>query len=221
MSSVAANVARYRSQIPSHVELVAVSKTKPVDLILEAYSAGQRHFGENYVQELIEKAPSLPSDIKWHFIGHLQTNKINALLKNVPNLWMVESVDSVKLADVLNAACQRLALRDRLRVLVEVSTSDEESKTGIAPSEAESLGQHIIMNCASLHFCGLMTVANPIEPAVSFNILADLRESITSNLGLPADSMILSMGMSGDWEGAIALGASEVRLGSSIFGTRV
>jgi hypothetical protein len=104
--------------------LTAVSKTKPASMVQEAYALNQRHFGENYVQELVQKAPLLPADIQWHFIGHLQSNKCKTLLE-VPNVWMVESVDTEKLARQLEKACVALGRPDRLRVLIQVNTSQE------------------------------------------------------------------------------------------------
>lgn len=114
--------------------LVAVSKTKPIDLIIDAYEAGQRHFGENYVQELIDKAsdPKLLDkckDIKWHFIGHLQSNKVNKII-NLPNLYMIETVDSQKLVDVLNKKWESLnKAEDKLNVMIQINTSEEDGKT--------------------------------------------------------------------------------------------
>jgi PLP dependent protein len=218
MSSVAENVALCRSQLPPHVELVAVSKTKTLESIREAYSAGERHFGENYVQEIIEKVSSLPNDIQWHFIGHLQTNKINTLLNSVPNLWMIETIDSVRIADAIQSACIRLDRKEPIRILVEVATSEESSKTGVPPYKAEELVNHILTQCNKLQFCGLMTVANPSKPTDSFTTLADLRQRLVGSLR--GDSFVLSMGMSSDWEEAVRLGSTEVRIGSAIFGTR-
>lgn len=109
--------------------LVAVSKTKPVSLLMEAYNAGQRHFGENYVQEVLEKAPQMPRDVHWHFIGHLQSNKAKALVQSIPNLYSVETVDSQKIANHLNRACEGAERDELLKVMVQVNTSGEESKS--------------------------------------------------------------------------------------------
>ena len=120
--------------------LTAVSKTKPATMVQEAYALNQRHFGENYVQELVQKAPLLPADIQWHFIGHLQSNKCKTLLE-VPNVWMVESVDTEKLARQLEKACVALGRPDRLRVLVQVNTSQEPCTTSLCfpPFRAHTL----------------------------------------------------------------------------------
>ncbi|GIM16991.1 hypothetical protein Vretimale_19549 [Volvox reticuliferus] len=128
------------------VRLVAVSKTKPVEALQEAYDAGQRVFGENYVQEMLDKAPALPSDIQWHFIGHLQSNKVKAIVENVPNLAMVETVDSTKLADKLNRAVDLAGRTEPLAVMVQVNTSGEESKFGLEPGECVALAKHIVQH---------------------------------------------------------------------------
>ena len=173
-----------RTELPT---LVAVSKTKPVSALQEAYDAGQLHFGENYVAELVEKAPQLPSALRWHFVGHLQSNKAKALA-GVANLHMVESVDNEKIATALNKACA--ARTDPLLVLIQVNTSGEASqrphtttphtpppslaapsphspllcadalsgKSGCAPSDAASLFSFVLRSCDRLRPCGLMTI---------------------------------------------------------------
>lgn len=114
------------SKIPTEVRLVAVSKTKSVDQILPIYAHSQRHFGENYVKELLEKQPQLPNDINWHFIGPLQSNKAKVLVKGVPNLWCVESVASKNVATLLNKACQELRTDNPLNVFIQINTSGQE-----------------------------------------------------------------------------------------------
>uniref|UniRef100_A0A3B5RFB0 Pyridoxal phosphate binding protein n=1 Tax=Xiphophorus maculatus TaxID=8083 RepID=A0A3B5RFB0_XIPMA len=144
--------------------LVAVSKTKPPEMIVEAYRQGQRNFGENYVNELVDKASdplileSCP-EIKWHFIGHLQKNNVNKLL-GVPNLFLVETIDSAKLADKVNSSWQRLrgAGSQRLKVMVQVNTSGEQSKHGLPPEDTVNTVKHIVSQCSALHFSGLMTI---------------------------------------------------------------
>ena len=143
-------VANSQGSIISLPRVVAVSKTKPASMVMEAYDCGQRHFGENYVQEIVQKAPELPKDIQWHYIGNLQTNKAKMLLKGVPHLFMLESVHSSKLANMLNK--QILALeRDPLKVLVQVNVSGEDSKSGCTPETAVDLVKHIMENCPKLH----------------------------------------------------------------------
>mmetsp|Transcript_9469 Transcript_9469/g.27036 ORF Transcript_9469/g.27036 Transcript_9469/m.27036 type:complete len:249 (+) Transcript_9469:193-939(+) len=201
--------------------LVAVSKTKPVEMLKEAYDAGQRVFGENYVQEIVEKAPQLPEDIQWHFIGHLQSNKVKALLEAVPNLTMLETVDTVKLANKLNNQVGSLG-RSPLPVMVQVNTSGEESKSGVEPGNVVELARHVHQECPHLRLAGLMTIgmADYTSKPENFECLQWCRQQICEALGLSADDIELSMGMSGDFEAAIEMGSTNVRVGSTIFGAR-
>lgn len=207
--------------------LVAVSKTKPADMVLSVYDAGQRHFGENYVQEFIEKAPKLPSDIQWHFIGHIQSNKCNKLLSAVPNIFMIETVDGKKLAKKLDAAANA-AGRSDLRILVQVNTSGEDQKSGISPDDCVELAEYIVNECPHLHFSGLMTIGKyGVEATNFFESLNQCKDTIIQHfensgicLNLPDDKFELSMGMSGDFPLAIELGSTNIRVGSSIFGSR-
>jgi len=211
--------------------LVAVSKTKPVTTLQTAYDHGQRHFGENYVQEFITKAPELPKDIKWHFIGHIQTNKAKKVVQ-IPNLYMVETVDSEKLASVLNKARETFKKTEKLKVLVQIKTSDEPSKCGVEPSECTSLCKYVIDSCPHLEFAGLMTIglyAPGPEGDKCFQSLVSCKTKLLSDLKeekdeLPAciqnDDFVLSMGMSSDYESAIKHGSTNVRVGSTIFGAR-
>ncbi|XP_056130502.1 pyridoxal phosphate homeostasis protein isoform X1 [Lampris incognitus] len=211
--------------------LVAVSKTKPPEMIIEAYRQGQRDFGENYVNELVDKASnpqileSCP-DIKWHFIGHLQKNNVNKLL-GVPRLFMVETVDSVKLADKVNSSWQRLraAGTQRLKVMVQLNTSGEQSKHGLSPEETVNTVRHILSQCTALHFSGLMTIGRygydlSEGPNPDFQMLLRWRQEVCDNLNLPLEEVELSMGMSTDFEHAVEVGATNVRVGSIIFGNR-
>jgi PLP dependent protein len=218
---IASRLASIRNEITHlssrHIELVAVSKTKPVADVMEAYSAGQRSFGENYVGELVEKGNQLPSDIRWHFIGHLQSNKVSKLLTSCPNLYMIESVDSIKLATKLNQTLTSLDPPEPLRVLVEIRTSSEDTKSGISIDGAELLIEHIISHCPFLRFSGVMTIADPSTPEESFKSLFAFSEKLRAQ-SVPVE--VVSMGMSGDYPLAISLGSTEVRIGSSIFGHR-
>ncbi|CAN6445471.1 unnamed protein product [Victoria cruziana] len=203
------------------VRVVAVSKRKPVSLIRQVYDVGHRYFGENYVQELIEKAPQLPEDIQWHFIGNLQTNKVKALLAYVPSLEMVESVDDQKIANHLDRAVASLGRRP-LKVLVQVNTSGEASKSGIEPSGCVELAKHVKLACSNLEFSGLMTIGmlDYSSTPENFKTLADCRIEVCKALEIPEEQCELSMGMSGDFEQAIAMGSTNVRVGSTIFGAR-
>uniref|UniRef100_A0A7N8XFQ8 Pyridoxal phosphate homeostasis protein n=1 Tax=Mastacembelus armatus TaxID=205130 RepID=A0A7N8XFQ8_9TELE len=210
--------------------LVAVSKTKPPEMVVEAYKQGQRNFGENYViflslsvsLQILESCP----EIKWHFIGHLQKNNVNKLLA-VPNLFFVETVDSVKLADRVNSSWQRLrgASMQRLKVMVQINTSGEHSKHGLPPEETVNTVKHIVTQCSALHFSGLMTIGHygydlTLGPNPDFQMLLSRRQEVCNILNLPLEEVELSMGMSTDFEHAIEVGATNVRVGSIIFGNR-
>ncbi|KAJ6401976.1 PYRIDOXAL PHOSPHATE HOMEOSTASIS PROTEIN [Salix viminalis] len=203
------------------IRVVAVSKTKPISLIKQLYDVGHRCFGENYAQEFIEKAPQLPEDIEWHFIGNLQSNKVKPLLASVPNLDMVESVDDEKIANHLDRAVGNLG-RKPLKVLVQVNTSGEESKSGVEPSGCVELAKHVSQNCTNLQFCGLMTIGmlDYTSTPENFKALANCRSEVCKTLGIPEEHCELSMGMSNDFEQAIEMGSTNVRIGSTIFGPR-
>nr|GMC53727.1 proline synthase co-transcribed bacterial homolog protein-like [Ipomoea batatas] len=186
------------------VRVVAVGKTKPSSLIRQVYDAGHTCFGENYVQEIIQKAPELPEDIEWHFIGHLQSNKVKSLLTAVPHLAMVEGVDNEKVANHLDRAISSIG-RQPLKVLVQVNTSGEESKSGIDPSYSIELAKHVKLNCPNLEFSGLMTIGRPDYTSTPENfkvMLLNCRTEICKVLGMTEAQCELSMGMSGDFEQA-------------------
>ncbi|KAJ6650661.1 hypothetical protein lerEdw1_005109 [Lerista edwardsae] len=209
--------------------LVAVSKTKPAEMVIEAYNHGQRSFGENYVQELLEKASdsrilSLCPEIKWHFIGHLQKNNVSKLIA-VPNLFMLETVDSVKLADRVNASWQKKGCSEKLKIMVQVNTSGEGSKHGLPPGETVATVAHILQKCTNLDFVGLMTIGSfghdlSKGPNPDFQMLISLRQEVCDKLNLPIEKVELSMGMSTDFQHAIEVGSTNVRIGSTIFGER-
>jgi pyridoxal phosphate enzyme (YggS family) len=206
-----------------HVRLVAVSKTKSVEDILEAYRWGQRHFGENYVQELCEKAPMLPRDIQWHFIGHLQTNKVKQLLHGTgDSLAFIESVDSAKLASKINAVVEGIERTRPLQVMIQVNSSGELSKSGVAPEDSVDLARHIVEECPHLALSGIMTIGKLTDEPNDecFDVLVQCREQVAKALGRDAEELELSMGMSGDFELAISKGSTNVRVGSTIFGAR-
>ncbi|KAK9450563.1 uncharacterized protein V1518DRAFT_426458 [Limtongia smithiae] len=209
------------------VRLVAVSKLKPASDILGLYkTCGQEHFGENYVQELVEKAKVLPAEIKWHFIGSLQSNKCS-MLAEIPNLYAVETVDSLKKARRLNDA--RPAGMSPLNVFIQVNTSGEASKSGLAPgADVDELAAYIARECARLTLKGLMTIGSVAMSQASghgaalenteFAVLVAQKARLEAALGL--SGLELSMGMSEDYERAIAQGSTSVRVGSLIFGAR-
>ncbi|KAJ3168406.1 hypothetical protein HDU87_001170 [Geranomyces variabilis] len=217
--SIASSLAMIRQRVAKavatrgegkEVRLVAVSKTKPVADLMEAYVEGQRHFGEN-IQELVDKAAEMPEDICWHFIGTLQSNKCK-LLAPVRNLWAVETIDSSKKADTMNRCWP--GDREPLRVFVQVNTSGESSKSGVEPAGCLEVVKHITSACKNLTVHGLMTIGSADNTGEQEN--PDFKEA-DAKLNLDLE---LSMGMSGDFETAILAGATNVRVGSSIFGAR-
>ncbi|EZA60087.1 Proline synthase co-transcribed bacterial-like protein, partial [Ooceraea biroi] len=211
--------------------LVAVSKLQSPELILSAYQAGQRHFGENYVNELLDKAcnPQILEtckEIRWHFIGNLQRNKVNKVL-NVPNLFVIETVSNDKLASALNNSWPKFRKNEdsKLNIMVQVNTSQEEEKNGCDIVEVSTLVKYILDNCPHLKFLGLMTIGmfgyNVADgPNPDFLRLISCREKICKELNMDIKNIELSMGMSNDYEHAIELGSTNVRVGSAIFGSR-
>ncbi|KAK2958237.1 putative Pyridoxal phosphate homeostasis protein [Blattamonas nauphoetae] len=207
----------HRTNVPA---LIAVSKTKPSSLLMEAYIAGQRDFGENYVQELVDKVPEMPNDVKWHFIGHLQSNKVAQLIDGVPNLDTIQTVDSEKLATKLNNKLSTLGRT--VNVMIEVRTSSEESKVGgVLPADVPAFVSFLLKECPSLNLTGLMTIEEPNNFSC-FDTLVALRTALFESGPLKdtGRSLVLSMGMSGSFEEAIRRGSDVIRVGSSIFGAR-
>ncbi|KAE9591477.1 hypothetical protein Lal_00038889 [Lupinus albus] len=207
-------------RVAQQVRVVAVSKTKPVSVLREVYDSGHRCFGENYVQEIVEKAPQLPDDIEWHFIGNLQSNKVKPLLSAVPNLAYVESVDDEKIASRLDRVVANIG-RKPLKVFVQVNTSGEISKSGVEPTLCVDLVKHI-RNCPNLEFCGLMTIGmlDYSSTPENFKMLSDCRSEVCKAIEISEEQCELSMGMSADFEQAIEMGSTNVRIGSTIFGAR-
>lgn len=216
-----AEAARNVGKEPNDIQLVAVSKTKPIEAIQSLYDAGYRHFGENYFQELVEKSAALPDDIVWHFIGHLQSSKSGKMIREVPNLAVLETVDSQKLAGKLNTACESND-RSSLDIYIQVDTSGETTKSGVDAS-SEELAELVVFikeQCPRLRIAGLMTIGAPGEISC-FDRLVECRRPVAELLGVAEDSLVMSMGMSGDFEDAIAKGSTSVRVGSTIFGARL
>jgi len=213
---VAEQIRNIRTHLPAGVTLVCVSKFHPVEAIREAYEAGERDFGESRVQELQRKVPMLPADIRWHFIGHLQTNKVRDLLRLRP--YLIQSVDSLRLLQAINDEAARLGIVQN--VLLEVHVAREESKTGLTPSEIEDLRLKI-EDCKNVHPLGLMTMATNTDDEQEirrcFTEAANSQQLIANSL--PAKP-VLSMGMSDDYSIAIECGSTMVRIGSTIFGER-
>lgn len=219
--SIEQNLQSIKSKIPSDVTLVAVSKTKPNTAIEEAYNAGQRIFGENKVQELTEKSESLPKDIEWHMIGHLQSNKVKYI---APFVHLIHAVDSLKLIKEIN---KRAKQNERtIKILLQVHIAQEESKFGYSYSALEELlASDTFSTFENIEIAGLMGMATntPDEEQIKaeFKGLKSFFDQCaekyrTSN----TDLKILSMGMSNDYPLAIACGSNMIRVGSSIFGAR-
>jgi pyridoxal phosphate enzyme (YggS family) len=220
--SIQQNLNNIKSSLPEHVTLVAVSKTKPNADILEAYEAGQRVFGENYVQELVEKQEQLPNDIQWHFIGHLQSRKAKLI---APFVSLIHGVDSLKLLLEINKQAQK---NNRvIDCLLQVHIADEETKFGLDENKLEEI-LHFVQNdkneIKNVRVVGLMGMAtftddqNQIKK--EFQYLKSLFDKYAKLKTENWQLNTLSMGMSGDYELAISCGSTMVRIGSSIFGTR-
>ena len=220
--SIADNLKRIRKETESiGVKLVAVSKTKPVSDIAEAYQAGQRVFGENMVQELVKKQEELPKDIEWHLIGHLQTNKVKYI---APFVSLIESVDSLRLLQEID---KQAAKNNRIiDCLLQVHISDEDTKFGLAYDELiELLRSDVFASLTNVRVTGLMGIASNTDNERvirdEFYELKTLFEGIKQSFFRNNDSFhILSMGMSSDYKVAIEQGSNMIRLGSTVFGLR-
>ena len=222
MANIKENLKTVTAQMPEGVQLVAVSKFHPVEELAEAYEAGQRLFGENRVQELVAKAPQLPEDIRWHFIGHLQKNKVRALM---PHVSVIESVDSVQLLRLIEKEAARI---DRtVDVLLQLHVAQEETKSGFSVDEvleAADAGE-LTEGVPHVRVCGVMAMASLTDDMEQVAREFDLvrRTYLTLKDGCFDESPYfneLSMGMSDDWQVAVKYGATLVRIGTAIFGPR-
>ena len=215
--SVSNTIIKIKSELPSHVTLVAVSKTKPIELINQAYLAGQIDFGENYVQELVDKYQELPKDIRWHFIGHLQTNKVKLI---APFVNLIHGVDSLKLLEEINKQAQK---NNRIiNCLLQIYIAQDDSKFGLSVDECKELLQsNSYLNLKNISVVGFMAMAsntdNNEQIKKEFLSLKKFHESMVT-IQLPLN--ILSFGMSSDYQLAIECGSNMIRIGSSIFGER-
>lgn len=200
------------------VTLIAVSKTKPVEMILEAMEAGASVFGENKVQELCDKYEALPKDIRWHLIGHLQRNKVKYVIGKAE---LIHSVDSLRLAEEISKEALKKGVE--ADILIEVNVAEEESKFGVTVEDTERLVREIAV-LPGIHILGLMTIApyveNPEENRQVFRTLKKLAVDIGKKNIDNVSMNVLSMGMTGDYEVAIEEGATMVRVGTGIFGER-
>lgn len=222
MGTIADSLTAIRSTLPAEVELVAVSKFHPAEAIEEAYAAGQRIFGESRVQELTKKIPVLPSDIRWHFIGHLQTNKVRQLLSAGP-IALIESIDSEHLLDAVDKEALRLGIT--ARVLMQVHVAAEETKFGFTPDELlEYFRLRRFENLKATHICGVMGMATNTDDEAriraDFDSIASLRRSVLDIAPDLRGFDTVSMGMSDDYHIAIEAGSNLIRIGTAIFGAR-
>lgn len=217
VGEIAEHIAALKKELPEGVTLVAVSKTKPMEAILEAYEAGQRDFGENYIQELCDKADKLPKDIRWHAIGHVQSNKVKYI---APFVHLIHGVDSLKLLQEINKQAQK---NERvIDCLLQIFIATEESKFGLDATELDALlKSETFQHLQNIRIVGLMGMASNTENEAQirseFKGLRDLFLSMQKDY---PNFQHLSMGMSGDYSIAIAEGSTMIRVGSLIFGTR-
>ena len=215
---IAFNLERIKQELPSGVKLVAVSKFHPFEAILEAYNEGQRAFGENRPQEFAAKAVQLPQDIEWHFIGHLQTNKLKLVL---PYASIVESIDTLHLLEAVNNWGEKNS--KTIDVLLEVHIGAEETKQGFTPSEVKAVLQ-MAGEFPFVHFRGLMGMASHTEDeeaiSADFQTIKALFDECRALYPQFTDFDQLSIGMSDDWQIATRYGSTEVRIGTAIFGNR-
>lgn len=202
----------------NEVTLIAVSKTKPIEMLNEAYSFGTRVFGENKVQEIVDKYDVLPKDIHWHMIGHLQRNKVKYIIDKVE---LIHSVDSIRLAEAIEKEAAKKEIT--VNILIEVNVAKEESKFGLMPEELESFVEEV-SKFKHIRVCGLMTIApfveDPEENRPHFQRLRKLSVDIERKKSDNVIMSVLSMGMTNDYEIAIEEGATMVRVGTGLFGAR-
>ena len=218
--SIVENIQYIENQVVSKgLTLVAVSKTKPVEMLMEAYNAGFKRFGENYVQELVEKYEAMPKDIEWHFIGHLQSNKVKYI---APFVSLIHSIDSFKLLQEVN---KQAAKNNRvIDCLLQIYIAEEDTKSGMTEEEClEILQSETLKNLPNIRIVGLMGMTTLTDDETQirkeFGKLKSFQSTV--NMTQSENLSILSMGMSGDYEIAIEEGSNMIRVGSKIFGGRI
>ncbi len=208
------------SEIPEHVTLVAVSKTKPISDLMEAYNAGHRVFGENKIQEMAEKFEAMPKDIQWHMIGHVQTNKVKYM---APFVSLIHSVDSIKLLKEIDKQAKKY--ERTINCLIQIKIAEEDSKFGLSTNDAKALITSPEVNkLSNINIVGLMGMAtftdDEVQLKTEFNKLKNAFDSFKHLQTNNSDLKIISMGMSSDYNIAIACGSTMIRVGSNIFGER-
>ena len=227
MTTIQQHIASIRENIPAGVTLVCVSKFHANEVIMEAYDCGERDFGESRVQELLPKYEALPKDIRWHFIGHLQTNKVKQI---VPFVHMIHSVDSLRLLETINREAEKI--ERRVKVLLEVHVAKEETKSGFTPEEFLSLNTQL-STLNNVEVCGVMGMATNTDDQTEwrrcFREIKSLASSLIASSPISyseashssqSEHPQISMGMSDDYLVAIEEGSTMVRIGSTIFGSR-
>ena len=213
MSDIRQHIAAIRQHIPQDVTMICVSKFHTNEAIMQAYLEGERDFGESRMQELLPKHEALPKDIRWHFIGHLQTNKVRQIL---PFVHLIHSVDSLRLLECINREAEKIGRT--VRVLLEVHVAKEETKSGFTPEELLSLDLPL-STLNHVEICGIMGMATNTDDQQE--IRRCFREIKNLAHSLPIEQPIISMGMSDDYLLAIQEGSTMLRIGSSIFGERI
>ena len=211
------NIKKYKSELPENVELVAISKTKPNEDLMEAYNAGQRVFGENKIQEMTDKAEELPDDIEWHMVGHTQRNKVKYM---APYVTLIHAVDSLKLLKEIN---KRAKQNERtINCLLQIKIAEEDSKFGISADEAkEILNSEALKKMENVKITGLMGMATFTDDEKQVKKEFQFLKSVFDDFQDRYPNLKeLSMGMSGDYQIAVECGSTMVRIGSSIFGAR-
>ena len=220
MTSVAEHIIKIKSELPDGVNLVAVSKYHPIEQLQEAYTAGQRLFGESHAQELVVKAPQMPDDVQWHFIGHLQRNKVRAIM---PIVSLIHSVDSIRLLDTIEKEAKRIG---KVADVLQLHVAKEEAKSGFTIDELLTLARNgEFKKYENVRFRGLMAMATFTDDEsiikAEFASVGETFRTLRNENIFPTDTFTeISMGMSHDWHLAVAEGATLVRIGTEIFGER-
>lgn len=220
MSDISEKIHELHASVPEGVAIVAVSKFHPVEALREAYDAGQRIFGESRQQELLQKIPLMPADTVWHFIGHLQSNKVRSIVGKVS---MIESVDTERLLGIIDAESEKAGVKSR--VLLQVHVAREETKFGFSPDELmEFFSSGRYKSLKATRLCGIMGMASNTDDMervkADFRAIADTRRRIAEIATDLPDFSIVSMGMTNDYHEAIECGSTMVRIGTLIFGER-
>ena len=202
--------AKKEKNITKNIKLLAVSKKRNIEDIKIIYDNGHRIFGENYVNELLEKYEKLPKDIEWHLIGHLQTNKVKHLLEKIPNI-IIESVDSIKVAEAINKYATQ-----QIKVYIEVNIGNTETKTGADIKDIYDIAETIINKCQKLELIGIMSLGN-VNNIKEFKQMVDIKDEFCNKYNLNKEKFIASFGTSQDYYNAILSGSDEIRVGHTIF----